>query len=336
MEKNITAIGEVLVDRTCLNRTLDINETDEFINKTDEFVNLPGGAPANVSVGLAKLGYPVQFIGGFSDDTFGIWLKEYISDLGVDVTKSQEIKNSNTRCAYVYMDKNENRVFKGFSKDLCADSMLDFEKIDIVALKKSSIFYTGSLIQACEKSRETLNRLLDAIKSEDIIKIYDPNLRLFLWSDVQTAIRVIKDTIPKFDVLKLSDDEINLITGIDNDIETAAEKVFSEYDNLKLLAVTLGRKGSYFLNKNGNGFIKSFKVNSVEMTGAGDGFVTGLLGGIYDLSITNKELAELDSDTIIKIMTKANAIGALATTKPGAMSALPTKEELAKFPALKV
>lgn len=318
--KKIVIFGEALVDWTCLNKTLDLN-------KANEFMKLPGGAPANVSVGLAKLGYPVCFAGGFSDDVLGKWLKEYLTAFNVDLSISQDIENSNTRCAYVLTDETGNRVFKGFTKSMCADLMLDVEKIDLNILKESSIIYFGSIIQSEPSLRKGLTNIL---KNTDNIKVYDPNLRLAVWNSQEEAVSVIKETINYVDILKLSDDEVNLISGIENDIEAAAKKVFDEYD-LKLLVITMGDKGSFFIDGNKQGFVKPFKVESYEMTGAGDGFVSGLLSGIYDNGIKN-----LTKEQIIDILTRANAIGALATTKPGAMTALPTKTELEEFLSAKI
>ncbi len=318
----ISIIGEVLVDWTCLNRTLDLN-------KANEFLKLPGGAPANVAVGLAKQDYPVRFIGGFAADIFGDWLKEYLTSLGVDVDLSQTIENANTRCAYVLTDENGNRVFKGFSRSMCADTMLEYEKIDLNVLKESPIIYFGSLIQACDNTRTVIRKILENTKGYNI-KVYDPNLRPAVWGSVDEAVSVIKQTINYVDILKLSDDEVNLISGIENNIEAAAQKVFNEYD-LELLVITMGNSGSFYINKDNSGYVEPFKVQSIEMTGAGDGFVAGLLAGIYDNGI--KDLAK---EKIKDILTRANAIGAMATTKPGAMSALPTKAELEEFLSLKL
>ena len=318
----IISIGEVLVDWTCLNKTLDLNEANEFIK-------LPGGAPANVAVGLAKQGYPVQFIGGFAQDIFGEWLKSHLNSLNVDVSHSQTV-DASTRCAYVLTDKDGNRVFKGFSRSLCADTMLDYDKLDLNNLKNASIIYFGSFIQSCKNSRNVISKILQDTKNHNI-KIYDPNLRPAVWSSIEEAINVIKQTIKYVDVLKLSDDEVNLVSGIENNIEAAAEKVFNEY-SLKLLVITMGEKGSFYINKNDKGYVQPFRVPSVEMTGAGDGFVSGLIGGIYDyINTKDQGIEDISSDEIRYILTKANAVGALATIKPGAMSALPTRKELEEF-----
>ncbi len=334
----ITCIGEVLIDWTCLDKTLDLN-------KANDFIKAPGGAPANVAVALAKVSKPVQFLGGFSTDLFGGWLKSYLTQFGVDVSAAPDVPKSNTRSAYVLTDEKGNRVFKGFSNESCADVMIDFNMIDMDDLKNSSMIYFGSLLQSQELTRNTIAKVLEFLGTDNskYLKVYDPNLRMALWPDVDTAMGVIKKTIKKVDILKLSDDEIDLVTGIKDNIEAAAQKVFETYDNIKLLVVTMGPNGSYFINKNGKGFVKPFKVDSVEMTGAGDAFVAGLLGGLHDFLSENNgqngNLAEiletLSAERLQKILTSANAMGALATTKPGAMSALPTTAELDKFLAIK-
>ena len=327
--KKITTIGESLIDWVCLDKTTDLYEATEFIKAA-------GGAPANVAVGLAKLNYPVQFIGGFSQDLFGKWLKEFLSSYNVDITNSIDIEHSNTRNAYILTNKNGNRVLKGFSTYSCADSMIDIKDINIDAIANSPIVYFGSLLQANETSRYTVNNIINAVVTDNLI-VYDPNLRMCLWDNIESAVKVITETFNMVDIVKLSDDEISLITG-NKDIEQAAKTLLYNY-NLKLLVVTLGNKGSYYINKNCNGFVMPFKVEPVEMTGAGDGFVAGLLGGLYDL-ITEKKgkysnidqlILDLPKEILENIIKRANAIGALTTTKPGATSALPTREDLEKF-----
>lgn len=325
----ITSIGEALVDWVCLDRTLDLN-------KAKDFVKAFGGAPANLAVALAKLDYPVQFLGGFSGDAFGRWIKEYLASYGVDLSISLDIPDSNTRNAYVLTNPNGERVLKGFTLSNCADSLLYIDKINLDAIKTSPIVYFGSLLQADVNCRETIRQIVSSI-GKDSIKVYDPNLRLCLWPSTETAISVIKETIQSVDILKLSDDEICLVSPCE-DIEVAARSIFNEY-NLKLLVVTLGCNGSFYINKSGSGFVKPFCVETVELTGAGDGFVAGLLGGLYDyflkespnLTNLNNILENISCQKLEEIMQRANAIGALTTTKPGATLALPTRMELDNF-----
>lgn len=327
--KKITTIGECLIDWVCLDKTTDLYEATTFIKAQ-------GGAPANVAVGLAKLNYPVKFVGGFARDLFGTWLKESLSSHHVDISMSVDIPNSNTRNAYILTDKNGNRVIKTFSVFSCADSMIELKHIDFDDIANSPLIYMGSLLQASEASRFTVSNIINAIETDNII-VYDPNLRLCLWKSTEEAIKTITETFYMVDVVKLSADEIELITGIDK-LEVAAQKVYNDY-NLKLLVITSGHKGSYYINKQGSGFVKPFKVESVETTGAGDAFVAGLLSGLFDLIVKDQQkcsglkslIANLSSETLEKILLKANALGALTTTKPGATSALPTREELESF-----
>lgn len=334
MENNkIISIGEALIDWVCLDKTLDLNNANNFIKAF-------GGAPANVAIGLAKLNYPIRFLGGFSEDIFGPWLKEYFRSFGVELDISVDVKNSNTRNAYVFTDSNGNRVFKGFTLSNCADVMFDIKDVNLDIISKAPIVYFGSLLQSDEHCRQTIAHIVSSIGKENIT-VYDPNLRLSLWPDKDFAVNVVKNTIKSVDILKLSDDEIPLISD-EPDLEKASRAIFKEYNekyNLKLLVVTLGSKGSFYINKNGSGFAKPFQVQSVELTGAGDAFVAGLLGGIYDyLSEQSPDLTGLTShldnlppERLDKILNKANATGALTTTKHGATSALPTKKELEDF-----
>lgn len=319
--KKIFIVGEALVDWVCLDRTLNLNNAKEFIKAA-------GGAPANVAVGLAKRNYPVSFIGGFSTDAFGKWLKEYITAYGVDTSHSQMIDNANTRNAYVLTDEKGNRVFKGFSNFSCADTMLDEDKIDYNTLINSPILYFGSMLQSDKNSRGVILRLITEMKEKTLI-VYDPNFRLDVWHDKATALAIISHTLSLVDVIKLSDDEIVLLTG-KQDIAESAEILFKKY-NPKLLIVTMGQEGCYYINKNHKGYQKSFTVEPIEATGAGDAFVSGVLSGLYDLMNQGFKVDDLNKEQIETILVNSSAIGALATTKAGAMTGLPSQEELDNF-----
>jgi fructokinase len=328
---SIVCLGEALIDWVCLNPSLNLAEAAEF-------TRAPGGAPANVAVGLAKLGYPVQFIGGMSADVFGDYLQNVLTAYGVDTRFMPVIPNSNTRHAYVLTDENGNRVFKGFSLYANADSLLEPDHIPVSVLQNAQLLYVGSVLQASPVTANTINSVLEQFAALPGISVYDPNYRAPLWNSEANAFEVITHTATKVDVVKLSDDEITKLTGM-SDIEMAAHAFWKQLPSCRLLVVTCGGDGSFFLNSQGSGFVASFPVNALEMTGAGDGFVAGLMGSLSDWlnaqpagpSEWKAALSDMKPDVLKHILLRANAVGALATLKPGAMSSLPTKQELTDF-----
>ncbi len=322
---SVICIGEALVDWVCLDRTLDMAQAEQFIK-------VPGGAPANVAVGLARLGCPVSFLGGFAQDAFGDWLRHHLSGLGVDITLSPVFEDANTRHAYVLTNEHGDRVLKGFTQSACADVMLTGQILHPQILANTAVLYWGSVIQSSPACSQAL---LDFVDQAPVftLKVYDPNYRAVLWDSLAQAKVAMAESFRRAHVVKLSDDEIFLLKRT-HDYEAAARELIVEY-GIRLLIVTMGAQGSLYVTAKQSGRISPLVVESVEMTGAGDGFVAGLIRGLYgqmpDAPNPITLLENLQPAQLEHILFEANAVGALATTKPGAMASLPTLAELDSF-----
>ncbi|WP_373531952.1 carbohydrate kinase [Vampirovibrio sp.] len=324
-EASIICVGEALIDWVCLDRTLDLSEAQNF-------VKAPGGAAANVAVGLARLGCPVSFLGGFADDLFGRWLHSHLTALGVDLQLSPVFEQANTRQAYVLTDENGDRVLKGFTQTACADTLLRSSALNPDSLSGAAILYWGSVIQSDPDCAAALLNYVDQA-SPFTLKVYDPNYRAVLWPSPQQAKAAMAESFKRAHVVKLSDDEVRFLKGT-GPYEAAARELMAEYD-IPMLVVTLGEAGSWYLTAQASAHVPPLAVQAVEMTGAGDGFVAGLLRGLYSLMPDAADpvslFENLQPDQLKYLLFEANAVGALATTKPGAMSSLPTWAELDAF-----
>lgn len=327
-QASVICIGEALIDWVCLDRTLDLARAEHFIKA-------PGGAPANVAVGLARLGCPTRFLGGFSSDLFGTWLREHLAGLGVELSLSPVFESANTRHAYVLTNEQGDRVLKGFTQIACADVMLRPATLDVQALNQAAVLYWGSVVQSDPACSEAVLAYVDQA-SDWTLKVYDPNYRSVLWPSEAEAKAAMAASFQRAHVVKLSDDELALLKGVSSeaDYEAAARDLMREFD-ICLLVVTMGARGSLYVTANHSARVEPIPVQSVEMTGAGDGFVAGLIRGLYGLMPDAPDpltmLAHLQPSQLGHILFEANAVGALATTRPGAMASLPTLAELDAF-----
>jgi len=324
----IISIGELLVDWVS-------PEPGLKDHKIYNFKMAAGGAPANVAIGLAKLGHPIYFVGGVSDDSFGTWLFDYLESSGVSTDLVQKIPQANTRHAYIFTDGvTGNRVLNHITSNQCPDSLLQSSMLDSKLLAQASIVYYGSVMQSSIEGANNLDEILALIPASTL-RIYDPNIRTCLWTHQTERLKhCLEQSAQNVDILKLSDNELQFFTD-EADIQTAARLIFDHYQPA-LLIVTLGEKGAMYISPKGKGLVKSFQVPSVEMTGAGDGFIAGLLGGLHALAqLKNQSVKEtalaLTSSEIEALLLEANAVGALATTQPGATAGLPTKQQLKEF-----
>lgn len=310
--KQITCFGELLIDMISMNPG-NLIQSEGFLKKF-------GGAPGNTASGLAKLKIPVSFIGKVGDDPFGHFLKEEMAGYGVDTSGLVLSKNDRTTLAFVALTETGERDFYFFKG--AHDTILPQEA---TLPKDTFLFHFGSLTQISVSANQTTEKLLREAKQQRSIISYDPNVRESLWGDLHRARLVIMDTAKLVHHLKVNEVEAELLTG-EKEIKKAAQKLFQP--NLDLLVITLGKDGCYYKTKHGEGAVATIDVTPVDTTGAGDAFNAGLIYGLYQLQKRVSELSQQELETILK---RAVIIGSLTTTKKGAVSAFPTKEDIEQY-----
>ncbi|WP_077622425.1 carbohydrate kinase family protein [Sediminibacillus massiliensis] len=315
--KKVYTIGEALID-------FIPHEIGVSINQVESFRKKPGGAPANVAATIAKLGGHSTFIGQVGDDMFGYYLKDVLAENGVDVTKITHTREANTALAFVTLKEGGEREFVFYRKP-SADMLLDRKHIETIEFTNSDIlhFCSVSLIESEVKYAHI--EAIKKIKEQNGLVVFDPNVRKNLWEDQELYSTTIQEFIPYADVLKVSDDEVKLITNKET-IEEGIIHLLSQ--PIKLLILTRGRKGVTFFINNRKISVAGFNVHSIDTTGAGDSFIGAFL---YRFSLKDKDLSEITLTELGDMGTFANSVAAMVTTRNGAISALPTKEELSDF-----
>jgi sugar/nucleoside kinase (ribokinase family) len=323
----VLCLGELLVDWVC---TTPGAELDSALG----FTKAPGGAPANVAVGLARQGIKSAFLGRIGADGFGFWLKQVLESDDVDVSGLVVDADAQTRMAYVVTTSTGDRKLAEFSRVACADSRISPEDLSPEQFEKAKAFHFGSISLIAEPSAGATKKAVELAHKHDLLVSYDPNVRLGLWPSAQSCKQALLDSFKwtQAHIVKINLDELEFLTG-SRDFQTA-EKLRETY-GIPLLIITLDRDGAHFLSSTGSKTIPGFQVELVEATGAGDGFVSGVLYGLLERSQETKNpsklLQELTLDDLSAIITRANAIGALTCTKAGAIPGLPDASEIASF-----
>lgn len=314
-----------MADAICLGELLiDFVPTITGVNliEAPAFVKAPGGAPGNVAVGLARLGIPSAFMGKVGDDPFGHFLANTLAEAGVDVGPLRFSTEARTALAFVSLRADGEREFM-FYRHPSADMLFDPREVDVAAIQRAKLLHFGSISLIGEPSRGATLYAVDAARSAGCLVSYDPNLRLPLWPDANAARDGMVLGLKKAHIVKLSDDESEFLTGI-RDLEGACQALW--HDDLQLMVVTRGRAGCVYFTPQFTGMVESFTVEAVDATGAGDGFVAGLLQGLL------ADPATIQDETRLRELCRfANAVGALATTQRGAIPALPERERVLDF-----
>ncbi len=313
---DITALGELLIDFTPF-------ASPEGVKGV--FERNPGGAPANVLVASTRMGCSTALIGMVGNDQFGMFLKDTLDKCGVCTRGLKLTDQAKTTLAFVHLNEAGDRSFS-FYRDSGADIMLTAQDVDYELIGNTKIFHFGSLSMTDEPSRSATMSALKHAKENHIIISYDPNLRPSLWRSLDEAKSAIIEGLGYADILKVSEEELEFITGT-ADLEKGTEQLCRS--GVSVIFVTMGGKGCFYRYSGGFGKVDGFKVDTVDTTGAGDAFLGAALYKI--LSIGWENISKLDAAGFEAIVRFANAAGALATTKKGAIPAMPDINEVRRL-----
>ena len=308
---DVIALGELLIDFT-------MNGQSEQGNNM--FEACPGGAPCNVLALLNKMGKKTAFIGKVGKDQFGALLRDTITEAGIDASNLMVDENVNTTVAFVHTFPDGDREFS-FYRNPGADMMLTADEVNPEVVKDTKVFHFGTLSMTHEGVREATKKAVETAKANGCLVSFDPNLRPPLWSSLDLAKEQMEYGFGKCDILKISDNEIQFVSGKEDYDEGIA--YLQETYNIPLILLTMGKDGSRAYYKGMRVERPGFSVKAIETTGAGDTFCGSSLNYLVDHDFEN-----LTEEQLGEMLTFANAAAALVTTKKGAIKAMPVKEEV--------
>lgn len=308
---DVIALGELLIDFT-------MNGQSEQGNNM--FEACPGGAPCNVLALLNKMGKKTAFIGKVGKDQFGALLRDTITEAGIDASNLMVDENVNTTLAFVHTFPDGDREFS-FYRNPGADMMLTADEVNPEVVKDTKVFHFGTLSMTHEGVREATKKAVETAKANGCLVSFDPNLRPPLWSSLDLAKEQMEYGFGKCDILKISDNEIQFVSGKEDYDEGIA--YLQETYNIPLILLTMGKDGSRAYYKGMRVEKPGFSVKAIETTGAGDTFCGSSLNYLVDHDFEN-----LTEEQLGEMLTFANAAAALVTTKKGAIKAMPVKEEV--------
>ncbi|MBO1682002.1 carbohydrate kinase family protein [[Clostridium] scindens] len=311
---DVTAMGEMLIDFT-------LNGQGEQGNHL--FEACPGGAPCNVLAMLNKLGRKTAFIGKVGEDQFGRLLKGTIDELGIETKGLILDKEIHTTLAFVHTFPDGDREFSFYRKP-GADMMLTEEEVDYDLIRQSRIFHFGTLSMTDEPVRSATKKALEVAKEAGCLITFDPNLRPPLWNSLDEAKKQMEYGFQYCDMLKISDNEIQFVSGKE-DYDEGICYLQDKY-NIPLIFLTMGKDGSRAYYKDIRVERKGFQVKAIETTGAGDTFCGCSIHGLL-----THGLEGLTEEILGDMLTYANAGAALITMKKGAIRSMPEPENITKL-----
>jgi fructokinase len=314
---DIVALGELLIDFTYHGRSE---------NGTRLFEQNPGGAPANVLCAASNLGLSTAFIGKVGKDMQGDYLRRVLEEKGVDTRGLISAGDVFTTLAFVELSDSGERKFS-FARKPGADTCLLTSEVKGELTEECRIFHFGSLSLTDEPSRSATIEAVIAAKKAGAIISYDPNYRAPLWRSENEATEIMQSVLHFADIVKISDEEVELITG-ESSPEAAANYLFQK--GISCAVVTLGSNGAYTAVEGTSVMVPILdpNVSVADTTGAGDAFWGGFL---YKLAVSGLRPDELDQTQLLDFTVFANAVASLCVQKRGGIPAMPTISMVKEF-----
>ena len=313
----LVAIGEALID-------FIPDKTGCPFNEVTAFSPAVGGAPANVCAAFTRLGGKSRMITQLGNDPFGDKITKRLLDAGIDTSCIRYTDEANTALAFVSLEENGNRTFSFYRKP-SADMLLSADSV------KEDWFSDAYALHFCSVSigdfpmRGAHEKAIESARNAGAIISFDPNLRFPLWNSKADLKAAVDKFIPTADILKISDEELEFITG-ETDIKSALPKLF--VGNVKLVIYTCGSDGACAFTKNAEAFSPSEKVKAVDTTGAGDGFIGSFLWKLYEKNITTDSISDMSETDLQECLDFSNKFCAVSVTKNGAIDSYPSLNEL--------
>lgn len=306
---DVLCFGDLLIDFVPTESGLPLSEVETFRRA-------PGGAAANVAVGLGRLGVKSAFMGKVGDDVFGHFLAETLRADGVDVGPLRFDARARTALAFVSLKADGDRDFM-FYRHPSADMLYTPAEVDRTVVEAARIFHFDGLSLPVAQPRETALYAADLARAAGIPVSFDVNLRLPLWPDAETARAILPEGIRRAAIVKASEEEVAVLTGA-SDPEAARRGLW--HDGMRLLVITRGAAGCRALLPDGEVEVPTIKTLPVDTTGAGDAFLAALLASVLRDPECLHDPARLRSACRF-----ANVAGALTTLQRGAIPAIPTR-----------
>ena len=309
---DVVALGELLIDFTQNGLSAQGNPLLEAN---------PGGAPCNVLALLSKLGHKTAFLGKVGQDGFGDQLADALTEVGIDTRGLRRDPVVHTTLAVVHTHPDGDREFS-FYRNPGADMNLRSEELDRKLLADTTIFHFGSLSMTDEPCRSASREAIALAEASGALLSFDPNLREPLWHSLDEAKEQILYGMAHCQILKISDNEIQWLSGLE-DYDEGIAWLRSQF-NIPLILLSLGKDGSRAYCGDVRVEVPAHLMpNTIETTGAGDTFFGGVLHYILEHGWHPYSEAELN-----EMLAFANAGAALITTRKGALRVMPERSEI--------
>jgi fructokinase len=318
VKSEILCFGEALIDFLAVGGEADTSET---------FVRHAGGAPANASVAVARLGGKAQFAGMLGADMFGDFLLRSLMQAGVGTRYVRRTDAAKTALAFVSLDANGERSFS-FYRPPAADLLFRSTDYEDECFRRALVFHvcSNSLTEP-DIAEVTLDGMALARRHGAVVSI-DLNLRPALWPADADPSPWLWRALAAADLVKLAGNELDYLAARESGGELRVIQRLLE--SAQAVVITNGAAPLCWYTRDGSGELETFDVRAIDTTAAGDAFIGGLLYQLQARGIDRTRLASFvgNETALLESLRFAAGCGALAVTRHGAFAALPHLQEV--------
>ena len=319
-KKRLVAIGEALIDFIPSVKGCDFDDVDSFFPAV-------GGAPANVCAAFSKLGGESVFLTQLGDDPFGHKIERALKNAGIDVSHIAFTDKANTALAFVSLAADGNRTFSFYRKP-SADMLYASDQVEKSAFEDVFALHFCSVSLGDFPMKDAHDRAIGYARENGALVSFDPNLRFMLWESKEALKEAVLEFIPKADVLKISDEELEFITGKDS-VDDALPELFEK--GIKLVLFTCGKEGMYAYTKKVSAHAVSPKVEVVDTTGAGDASIGSFLWKLNDSGVNSGNIEDVTEDMLKDALEFSTVFCTISVQQKGAIPSYPTLEQVQKY-----
>ncbi len=317
---NLVAIGEALIDFIPSRKGCDFDEVDSFFPAV-------GGAPANVCAAFSILGGRSVFLTQLGNDPFGHKIIRALKKAGIDTSHIPMSDSANTALAFVSLAADGNRTFSFYRKP-SADMLYSASQIDKSAFDDIFALHFCSVSLGDFPMKEAHRKAIEYAREKNALISFDPNLRFMLWDSEEKLKDAVLEFIPDSDILKLSDEELEFITG-KTDIKDALPELFSK--GVKLVLFTCGKEGMYAFTARSSAHVESPRVEVVDTTGAGDASIGSFLWKLSDTGIDKSNIETVSDDILKDALEFSTRFCTISVQHKGAIPSYPTLEQVKQY-----
>ena len=314
--RKLYGIGEALIDFIPNVKNSELKDVEQFSRQV-------GGAPANVVSVARKMGASTEMVTQLGNDAFGDIIVETLKNIGVGTQFIKRTDEANTALAFVSLKEDGQRDFSFYRKP-SADMLYKAEYLNEITINPNDVLHFCSVDLVESNMKEAHKAMVNKFKSANAIIVFDPNVRLPLWQNAEACKEAIHEFLPKANVIKISDEELEFITG-EADEDKAIQSLFE--GSVEAVIYTQGAAGASIILQDGTKiYHEGFKVKAIDTTGAGDAFIGAAISRMLlsdELNIT--KLLKEEGQDILKF---SNMVAAKVTTKYGAIESIPTIEDV--------